>query len=143
MLDFAQAAADATVAAKTAFDPANIGPSAVIAVVTAELIQLAKTSGWRVLAWINVDSTTINRWIGGGAAFLVGLGISFHYDRVTGQLIVNGLLPTALSHGVIQWASQQIYYRLAIDKPGSARADQLKPAQTMPIVPPAVNTVGG
>jgi hypothetical protein len=111
-LDLMQAAVDV---AKTV-DADHLGTGAVVAVASAEIIQIIKTSGLKMFAWINVDSQTVNRVVGGLVAFITGLGISWSYDAATGTLVVNGLLAASISHAFIQWAQMQAYYRLVIAK---------------------------
>lgn len=98
----------------------QLGTGAIVAVITAEAIEWAKTSGWKRLDWINAHSQGLNRFIGGVAAFVAGLGISWTFDPDTGTLVINGLLASSISHAAIQWVQQQVYYRLLIAKRGGA-----------------------
>lgn len=111
-LDLAQAAADA--AAHVSENP--LGAGAVLAVLTTEAIEWAKRSHWKVFSAVRVDTPTANRVVGGLVAFIAGLGITWSYDPTTGQLIVNNLLAGSIMHAFAQWAQQQIYYRLIVQR---------------------------
>ncbi|CAB4146976.1 hypothetical protein UFOVP509_6 [uncultured Caudovirales phage] len=95
-------------------NPNQIGSGAVVAVLVAELMEMAKRSPR--FAAMNIDSESLNRFVGGLAAFASGLGLQFHFDAAQGQLVVDGLVATGLIHGFAQWSAQQAYYRLAIQK---------------------------
>jgi len=95
-------------------NPNEIGSGAVVAVLVAELMEMAKRSP-RFLA-MNINTESLNRFVGGAAAFASGLGLQFQFDAAHGQLVVNGLVASGIIHGFAQWAAQQAYYRLAIQK---------------------------
>lgn len=113
MFDLSQIAQAASDVAST-MDTSHIGSGAIIAAATAEGIELIKRSGIKALAWIGTDTAGVNRLVGGVVAFLTGLGLSWHYDHVTGTLVINGLLAASVTHAVTQWVQQQLYYRLVI-----------------------------
>lgn len=131
MLDLAQATAALATTAKS-IDVDHLGTGAVLAVVVTEVIEWAKRSGWGWLSAINADSTTLNRWVGGAVALLVGLGISWTYDPSTGTLIINGLLASSITHGIAQWAQQQAYYRLFVANKGITVAPPAVGGGTLP-----------
>lgn len=91
--------------------PELMWTSASTAVIVSEVIEIAKK-----LKWIPIDWTTegVNRFVGAIAAFLTGLGLQFHFDAATGQLVVTGLFFSSIAQGVIQWATQQAYYRIVV-----------------------------
>ncbi len=99
----------------------------IIAAATAEAIELLKRSGIKGLGWIGTDTTGVNRLVGGVVAFLTGLGLSWHYDHLTGTLVINGLLASSVTHGVTQWVQQQLYYRLVIANKTPAPAPAVVP----------------
>lgn len=90
----------------------TVGDGAVAAVLVSEFIELLKTSPR--FAWLTAQTDRANRVVGAIFAFLTGLGIHFHYEH--GTLIVSGLAAAALGHALVQWAQQQVYYRLVVKK---------------------------
>ena len=95
-------------------NPNEIGSGAVVAVLVAELMEMAKRSPR--FAAMNINTESLNRVVGGLAAFASGLGLQFHFDPAQGQLVVNGLVATGIIHGFAQWAAQQAYWRIAIKR---------------------------
>lgn len=93
-------------------NPGEVGSGAVVAVMVSEAIEIIKKSPR--FGWLTCDSETLNRVVGGVAAFLSGLGLQFHFDAETGRLVIEGLLTSSMIHGAAQWAAQQAYYRVAM-----------------------------
>jgi hypothetical protein len=124
--DLAQAATDLA----ASVDANHVGTGLIVAAFTSELIEMAKNSGIKILSWIGTDTAGVNRLVGGVIAFLTGLGIGFSYDHTTGTLVINGLVASSISHGVIQWVQQQLYYRLVIAK-GALAAPPAQATQTL------------
>lgn len=89
----------------------ELASGAVVAVIVSELIELAKRLKWVPL---DCDTESLNRKVGVVAAFLTGLGLQFQFDAASGVLVVKGLLLSSVVQGIIQWASQQAYFRFAI-----------------------------
>lgn len=88
------------------------GTGGIAAVIVSEVFELVKRTSF--LRFINCDTETLNRVLGGLIAFATGLGLQVHFDRETGDLLIRGLLLSSVWHGFGQWAAQQIYYRLAV-----------------------------
>lgn len=85
-----------------------------LAVLSSEAIEALKRSSW--FPWLHAESDKLNRMAGAIAACSAGLGLSFHYDPTAHQLLVNGLAWSAIGRAVMQWAIQQAYYRLGVQK---------------------------
>lgn len=91
-------------------DVTTVGDGAVAAVLVSEFIELLKTSPR--FKWLNEQTDRANRVLGAVAAFLTGLGIHVQFEH--GTLIISGLAAAALGHALVQWAQQQLYYRLVV-----------------------------
>lgn len=76
-------------------------------------LEALKQSAW--VPWITVDTRRLNRWlavVGSGAA---ALGIHFVFDVEAGQIIISGLTPSGIAHGLWHWAEQYALTQLAYD----------------------------
>lgn len=93
-------------------DPTALSTGALLSVLCTEFIEVIKQS--KYVTTITKDTDKANRILGAVVAFLTGLGIHLHFDSVTGQLIVSGLLTASVGHAFLQWAQQQAYYRLVV-----------------------------
>jgi hypothetical protein len=85
-----------------------------VSVLMTELVQMVKASSH--FKWFTMETEKANRVLGIVVAFLSGVGIHLQFDMATGQLIVTGLVPALLGHAALQWAQQQVYYRLLVAK---------------------------
>ena len=89
-----------------------------VSVLMTEVVQMVKQSDH--FKWFTMETEKANRLLGILVAFLTGLGIHMQFDVVSGQLVVTGLVPAVLGHAALQWAQQQVYYRLLVKKGGVA-----------------------
>lgn len=69
---------------------------------------------WKAFSWINVDSKKLNRVVSAIIALITSLGISFNYDKTTGDLIIHNLTATTLAV-VWDWAKQYLAQQILYD----------------------------
>lgn len=93
-------------------NPEELGSGAVVAVLVSEFMEMMKRSN--KFPWMTQRTDMVNRLIGGGAAFLSGLGLQWQFDPVAGKFVLEGLFVSSIVHAFAQWAGQQAYYRLAL-----------------------------
>lgn len=88
------------------------------AMVSALFIQYLKKSNWFTFLSTEAHSQTANLIFSIFWAALTSLGITFTFNAVTHQLIINGLDPSAILtlayHSAIQWAAQHVAYKIAV-----------------------------
>jgi hypothetical protein len=69
---------------------------------------------WGAFSWITTDSKKLNRIISAIVALVVSLGITFQYNKTTGDLIIHNLTLTTL--GVLwDWAKQYLAQQVIYD----------------------------
>ena len=83
----------------------------------------AITSSWVMKWWRNSPHMTffnndtglkVQRLITSVIAFFNGLGLTFVFDKVTGDFVIHGLVLTSLAHGVRQILLQELVYHGAL-----------------------------
>lgn len=93
--------------------------SPTVALLVSVGMQVLKNSP--IMPWISRDTGKVNAWIGGALAFLSSLGIAttFDWNAETGQFAAGFSgnaweLLHVLLHFPVQWAQQQVWYKMAI-----------------------------
>lgn len=94
-------------------DPKSLGVEVLVAVLCSEAIQMVKISSW--FPWFTMETGKANRYLGLAVAFFAGLGIHVSSSG-NGTYIITGLAWASIGHALLQWAQQQAYYRLTMNK---------------------------
>lgn len=90
----------------------DLAAGATVSVLVVEVFELLKQTP--SFKWITTETATVNRYLGFVLAFLSGLGIHYQFDQTTGTLVIQGLAWASIGHAAMQWAQQQLYYRLVV-----------------------------
>lgn len=85
------------------------------AAIVVYLLQWLKKT--KLVTFITVETTTLNRMIAAIGAAIAAFGIHWTYDASVagGQLVITGLSFSALAHGAWHWANQFALQQLAYD----------------------------
>ena len=83
------------------------------------VLESLKNASW--FPWLNLKSSTLNRWVSVLMAFLATVGINYMWDEATRNLTIHiptlgGFLLLLWQFGV-QWAFQKAGYRAVVKEP--------------------------
>jgi hypothetical protein len=76
-------------------------------------IEALKKSRW--FPWLTAETTTVNRIAAVVGSLAAAVGIHYSYDMTAGALLITGLTPSGISHGIWHWAQQYAITQLAYD----------------------------
>lgn len=91
----------------------SLTSSATVGIISAYAIQWIKKS--KSIPWVNEHTQSLNRFLSGMIAFASAAGIYLTWNHAAGTLTITGLTAANafhfLTHGIEQWAIQQMAYK--------------------------------